>query len=113
MNVEEILEKLDVLSRELSREYREKLQATYKELLKGSDLGVNSAMLIAKHVSNSVKRFQEELDSLLSEYQEGLSNANSEDLEEISAKAQDEVKSNFSSIFEKAYYRLKEIFNIK
>ncbi len=113
MTVEEILIKLDALSEALSREYKTKLQDQYKELLKGADLGVNSAMIVAKHVSKSVQKFQEELDKLLSEYEAEISHTSDEDLNGLSAKAQDEVKNKFGSIFEKAYYKLKELFNIK
>jgi len=115
MSVDEILEQLDALTVKLSVEYKKKLRSTYEELIARADLGVNSAMLVAKHVSTSVQKFQEELDSLLAEYSEDINNQSpsDEDLEQVSERAQEEVKSNFSSIFEKAYYKLKELLNIK
>ena len=113
MTVEEILERIDSHSKELSREYKTKLQDQYEELVKSSDLGVNSAMVVARHVSNSVRKFQEELDSLLSEWESELAHASKGDLKDLSVSAQDEVKTKFSSVFERAYHRLKRIFNIK
>jgi len=113
MTVEEILIKIDELSKDLGREYKTKLQDQYEELVKSSDLGVNSAMVVARHVSNSVRKFQEELESLLSDWESEMAHASKGDLKELSASAQDEVKTKFSSVFERAYFRLKKLFNIK
>ncbi|MAZ30854.1 MAG: hypothetical protein CMP57_02040 [Flavobacteriales bacterium] len=113
MKLEQIIEKLHGLVKQLKSDYISKLENTAKELLADLESGKGGIEDIRNLTKEAVEEFQADLEKVLSDLErkiEDTTSAVDSDLDSAHAEAEKEIQNGFGKVFERIYAKLKGLF---